>query len=398
MRVLIVSQYFWPEEFRVNDLAIELAKRGHEVSVLTGIPNYPQGKFYQGYTFKYKVEYYKGIKLYRVPILPRGSNSFSLLLNYLSFLISGSIFALFHKAVYEKIFAVNFSPITSVIPGLIYSKRKSIKMYLWVQDLWPESVFAASKIKSKLLHNFLTKIVKYIYKNSHKILVQSEGFIESIAQKGISKDKILNLPNWAEDLYFKDAKKSKYQDLIPKSFVVMFAGNIGDAQDFNSILQAAELSKTEESIKWVIIGGGRKLTWLKKQIVDLELENKIILLGRHPVKEMPDFFIHADLMLVSLKRKKIFSLTMPSKIQSYMAFGKPIVGMLDGIGAKVINDSGCGFYGDAGDFKMLYQNILRAYSEDTSSLIKKGSSGKDYYDHNFSKKKVIDTLINIFND
>ena len=271
-------------------------------------------------------------------------------------------------------------------------------MYLWVQDLWPESVFAASKIKSKLLHNFLTKIVKYIYKNSHKILVQSEGFIESIAQKGISKDKILNLPNWAEDLYFKDAKKSKYQDLIPKSFVVMFAGNIGDAQDFNSILQAAELSKTEESIKWVIIGGGRKLTWLKKQIVDLELENKIILLGRHPVKEMPDFFIHADLMLVSLKRKKIFSLTMPSKIQSYMAFGKPIVGMLDGIGAKVINDSGCGFYEDAGDFKMLYQNILRAYSEDTSSLIKKGSSGKDYYDHNFSKKKVIDTLINIFND
>tara|TARA_B100001059_G_scaffold219955_1_gene241484 strand:- start:7711 stop:8907 length:1197 start_codon:yes stop_codon:yes gene_type:complete len=397
MKILIVSQYFWPEEFRVNDLAIELVKRGHEVSVITGIPNYPKGKFYQGYNFNYKIEYYKGIKLYRVPILPRGSNSFSLLLNYLSFLISGSVFAFFHRAEYDKIFAVNFSPITSVIPGIIYSKKKSTKMYLWVQDLWPESVFAASEIRSKILHNFLTKIVKLIYKNSHKILVQSEGFIDSIIQKGISRDKILNLPNWAEDLYFESSSKSKYQDLIPKGFVVMFAGNIGDAQDFNSILQAAKLSKTEESIKWVIIGDGRKLSWLKKQIVDLELENKITLLGRYPVEEMPNFFIHADLMLVSLKRKEIFSLTVPSKIQSYMAFGKPIVGMLDGIGAKIIKDSNCGYYGGAGDFKMLHQNVINAYSEGASKLIKKGSNGKDYYDRHFSKKKVIDTLINIFN-
>jgi glycosyltransferase involved in cell wall biosynthesis len=398
MKILIVSQYFWPEEFRINDLATDLVDRGHEVTVLTGSPNYPKGKFYTGYGFNYKKEYYKGVKLYRVPIIPRGSNNFYLLLNYISFLVSGSVFSFFHKENYDKVFAVNFSPITSVIPAIVYSRKRSVKLYLWVQDLWPESVFAASNIKSKKLNLFLTKIVKYIYANSSKILVQSKGFFKSISDKGVSEDKILELPNWAEDLYFKNIKKSKYSNLIPKGFVIMFAGNIGEAQDFGSIVQAALLTKSEHSIKWVIIGGGRKLTWLKEQIIELELENKIILLGRYPVTEMPDFFIHADVMLVSLKKEEIFSLTIPSKIQSYLASGKPIIGMLDGVGSEVIKNSECGFYGRAGDFKMLYQNIIKAYSEESSSLIQKGLNGRHYYDEKFSKKRVIDSLVKIFND
>jgi len=397
MKILIVSQYFWPEEFRINDLAIDLVNRGHEVSVLTGNPNYPKGQFYSGYGFNFKTEYYKGIKLYRVPILPRRSNNFFLFLNYISFLVSGSIFAFFHREKYDKVFAVNFSPITSVIPAIIYSKKKSVKMYLWVQDLWPESVFAASTIKSKRLYFLLIKIVKYIYRNSDKILVQSEGFIKSVSEKGISKKKIFYLPNWAEDLYFVNSQKDKYYDLMPKGFIVMFAGNIGEGQDFDSIVKAVQLTKKEEIIKWVIVGDGRKMSWLKQQIKNLGLEKNMVLLGRYPVTEMPDFFIHANIMLLTLKREKIFSLTIPSKVQSYMAFGKPIVGMLDGAGAQVIKDSNCGFYGSAGDFKALHQNIMKAYNEDSSSLTQKGLNGKYFYDENFSKKRVINTLIKIFN-
>ena len=214
MKILIVSLYFWPEEFRINDLATDLIDRGHEVTVLTGSPNYPKGKFYNGYGFNYKTEYYKGVKLYRVPIIARGSNNINLLLNYISFLLSGSIFAFFHKGNYDKVFAVNFSPITSVIPAIVYSKKNSVKLYLWVQDLWPESVAAASNIKSKKLNLFLTKIVKYIYANSNSILVQSEGFIKSVSDKGISKEKIFYLPNWAEDLYFKHTTMAKYNEII----------------------------------------------------------------------------------------------------------------------------------------------------------------------------------------
>lgn len=398
MKILIVSQYFWPEEFRVNDLAIDLVERGHEVTVLTGIPNYPKGKFYPGYGFKNKKEYYKNIKIYRVPMIPRGSNALFLILNYLSFLVSGSFFAFFHKEKYDKVFAVNFSPITSVIPGIVYAKKNSVKLYLWVQDLWPESVSAVAKVNSKIPLFFLTKLVKYIYNNSHKILVQSKGFIESIYEKGITKNKIFYLPNWAEDLYFAHSQEEKYYDLMPKGFIVMFAGNVGESQDFDSIVKAAQLTKKEEVIKWVIVGDGRKMSWLKQQIKSLGLEKNIILLGRHPVAEMPNFFIHANLMLVSLKEEKIFSLTIPSKVQSYMAFGKPIIGMLDGAGAKIINDSNCGFHGSAGDYKMLYRNVMFAFNEASASLSEKGLNGKRFYQENFSKNRVIESLIKVFNE
>ena len=399
MKILVVTQYFWPEEFRINDLAINLVEKGHDVTVLTGNPNYPKGKFYAGYGFVNKVEYYEGIKIFRVPILPRGENKLSLVLNYFSFLLSGSVFSFFHKEKYDKVFAVNFSPITSVIPAIVYSKRNSVKLYLWVQDLWPESVTATVNINSKFLLFFLTKLVKYIYNNSHIILVQSKGFVESIAEKNININKIRYLPNWAENLYSTPGDKKKYYDLIPKGgFVVMFAGNIGEGQDFDSILKAVQLTTKEKLINWVVIGDGRKMKWLKQKVKDLGLENNLFLLGRYPVTEMPDFFTHADVMLLSLKKEKIFSLTIPSKIQSYMSFGKPIIGMLDGVGAEVINESNCGFHAGAGDYKLLYKNVMLAFNKSTSELKVKGINGKKYYKNNFSKNKVMEYLITVFKE
>lgn len=400
MKILIVTQYFWPEEFRVNDLAIDLVNRGNSVTVLTGNPNYPKGEFFKGYGFKFISENYQGIKIYRVPIVPRGNNSITLFLNYLSFALAGSIFSLFHKIKYDKIFAINFSPITAVYPAIIYKKRYKIQLYTWVQDLWPESVTAAGNIKSSFVLGILTKMVKHIYKNSDKVLLQSEAFVSSVKDKGVTENQIGYIPNWAEDLYSDKSKVfiEKYVNIIPKGFVVMFAGNIGEAQDFDSILKAAVLTKEFQDIKWVVVGDGRKKAWVESEIIRLGLQETFFLLGRYPMEEIPSFFVHADAMLLSLKNEYIFSLTIPSKVQSYMAFGKPIIGMLDGIGAAVIAKAACGYVSGAGDYRYLAQNVIKAYRQELNILLNMGVNGKKYYDSNFSKKIVVDRLIDIFNE
>lgn len=401
MNILIVTQYFWPEEFRVNDLAIDLVKRGNTVTVLTGNPNYPKGKFFKGYGgFKFVVEDYQGVKIYRVPIIPRGNNNFTLVLNYLSFVLTGSIFSLFHSIKYDKIFAVNFSPITAVYPAIVYKKRHKTQLYLWVQDLWPESVSAAGNVKSRFVLNLLTKMVRHIYKNSDRVLLQSEAFTSSVAEKGVTKKQIGYIPNWAEDLYSDNSIISinKFSNIIPKGFVVMFAGNIGEAQDFDSIIKAAEITKQFTEIKWVIVGDGRRKAWIETEIVRLDLQETFFLLGRYPMNEIPSFFVHADVMLLSLKEEGIFSLTIPSKVQSYMAFGKPIIGMLNGIGADLMSDAKCGYVSTAGDPVLLANNVIKAYKEESSVLLNMGINGKKYYNQNFSKKMVMDRLMGIFHE
>ncbi len=402
MKILIVSQYFWPENFRINDLAVELLNRGHEVHVLTGKPNYPQGKIYNGYNLlSFSKENYKGVKVYRVPLIPRGKGlGFRLALNYVSYVFFSCIFILLHPKSYDVTFTFAVSPITQVYAALLHKKLRGSKAILWVQDLWPESVSSAGNIVSKVVMKFLNKMVRHIYRNTDKVLIQSEAFISPIQQKGVTKEQLRYLPNWAEDLFsnYKSIMINKYQDIIPKGFKVMFAGNIGEAQDFNSILKAMRLTKRIREIKWIIIGDGRKKSWIESEIIRLKLQETVFLLGRYPLEKMPHFFVHADIMLLSLKNEDIFSMTIPAKLQSYMAFGKPIVGMLNGIGAKVIKDANCGYVSNAADSTSLANNVINACKMDPKILINKGKNGKKYYTDHFSKEVIIDNLINIFRE
>ncbi len=400
MKILLVCQYFWPESFRVNDLAIELKQRGFEVSVLTGKPNYPQGKFYHGYGFFSKIkDIYKGINIYRVPIISRGNGKgIRLFLNYLSFVIFGCFFVLFHRKKYDVVLTYGLSPIIQAYPAILYKKLHRVKTLLWVQDLWPESVSAAGNVNSKFVLKPLFRVVKHIYKNTNQILVQSTSFIPSIKEKGVLEDKLYYMPNWAEDLYSDVSRvnKERYIDIIPNGFVVMFAGNIGEAQDFECIIKAVEKTKNIPDIKWVIVGDGRKRQWVENKIEQLELQDTVKLLGRYPLEDMPDLFTHADIMLLTLKDEEIFSMTIPSKLQSYMAFGKPVAGMLNGIGARIIVDSKCGYVTGASDSVTLANNIIEAYSNKKEDLVEKGLNGKKYYNEFFSKKQIIDKLLIIF--
>lgn len=401
MKLLIVSQYFWPEEFRVNDLAADLVLRGHEVTVLTGNPNYPQGKFYKNYGFRFSREEKFGVKILRVPLFARGNASgFRLALNYLSFALNGCLRVPFIGKEFDACIVFAISPITAVYPALLHKFMYGTKVNLWVQDLWPESVSSAGKLNTSFTTRILTSVVKHIYRSSSKILVQSEAFIPSLLEKGVPTQKIRYVPNWAEDLFLDDSviQPTKFAEIMPSGFKVMFAGNIGEAQDFDSVVQAADLTRDFPDIKWIIVGDGRKRPWVESEIERLGLKETVFLLGRYPLEDMPSFFSHADIMLLSLKEDEIFSLTIPSKIQSYMAFGKPIAGMLNGIGAKVIRDSECGYTADAGDFNALANNVIQAYQQESNVLASMGQKGKNYYHDNFSKKVMIDHLLEIFQE
>lgn len=402
MNILIVSQYFWPENFRINDLAIDLKRRGHNVTVLTGKPNYPQGKIYSGYSiWSHNKDFYNEIEIIRVPIIPRGNgNGFRLVINYLSFAFSGSIYLLFNRRQFDVSLTYAISPITSVYPALIHKKIYKSKVYLWVQDLWPESVSAVGKIQSGFILKLLNQMVRKIYQSSDKILIQSSAFSESVMNKGVNANKIIYVPNWAEDLFVNpiNINKNKYKHLIPRGFIIMFAGNIGEAQDFDSLLKAAELTKDNKNIKWIIIGDGRRKNFVENEIIRLGITETVIILGRYPIEDMPNFFIHADIMLITLRDEYIFSLTVPSKIQHYLAFGKPILSMMNGIGSSIIEESDCGFAVSAGDYINLAKKAILAYKDSNASLTLKGENGKEYYLRNFSKEKIIDNIMQVMKE
>ena len=401
LKILIVTQYFWPENFRINDLANELKRKKHEISILTGQPNYPSGKIFPNYGMNtIGKSVYKGISIFRVPIIPRFSaNKFQLVFNYLSYAFSASIFgALFlRKHNFDVIFVYEPSPITVGIPAILIKKIKKIPIVFWVQDLWPESILAVSATKSNMIIKFTERLVRWIYNHCDTILVQSKGFVEEIKLKGVSEDKIKYLPNWAEDFY-KPLQVKKKSNLLTsfknKNFKILFAGNLGEAQSLNTIIGAADLLRNEK-ITWFIIGDGRKKKWLQNEIKIRKLSKIIHLIGKKPAKKMPEYFSHADALLVTLSSNPIFSVTIPGKIQSYLACGKPIIAALDGEGARVINKSKSGVSVGSENYKKLAKAVLKFSSMSNIEIKKKGNLAKRFYDLNFKRDKLITKIENI---
>lgn len=403
MRILIITQYFWPETFRINDLAKGLVDLGHEITVLTGKPNYPDGKFYDGYGFFRKSrDEYCGIEVVRAPVIPRGKgSSIRLVVNYISFAIFASFVAL-RKCYrsYDLIFVYEPSPITVGIPAILLKKVARVPIIFWVQDIWPESLTATGAIKSKLIIKLVRTLVKVIYKACDLILVQSEAFVSSIRSLGIEESRIRFYPNSAEDFYFSSCTVNDkvIKDILPDGFIVMFAGNIGAAQDFSTILSASERLRKHKDIKWVILGDGRKYDWLKKEVDRRSLNNIMIVLGRKPVEEMSSFFSQADVMLVTLKKDPIFSMTIPAKLQSYLASGKPIVAALDGEGARVIREAQAGLVAPSEDDEMLADRVLKMYNMDSKEREKMGAQGRVYFREQFDRDYLLRELDSWMNE
>ncbi len=392
---MLVSQYFYPEQFKCNDVAFELVKRGYEVTVATGIPNYPDGKFFNGYgIFKRRKEKINGVNVVRIPLVPRGKGrGIEIAINGFSWALIASVWAFFHalRNKYDYVLVHESSPVTQAFPATVIKRMQRIPFYFWVLDLWPESLTSAGGVTNKYVLSFFTSMVRFLYKQSDKILISSKGFKHSICAKGNFADKMVYFPNWAEDVI--GTALSSYEiPQLPDGFKVMFAGNIGEAQDFEHILAAAHKLKDNKEIKWIILGSGRKKEWVINYIKENGLQDTVYLMGSYPVDAMPAFFSKADVMLVSLKDELIFNLTVPAKLQAYMAAGKPVVAMLNGDAAQLVDEAKCGLASSAGNSNGLAHNILQLKEMNKDELASLGMNGRDFYKKYFDKSRCMDHL------
>ncbi|EKD55424.1 MAG: hypothetical protein ACD_60C00009G0017 [uncultured bacterium] len=397
MNILIISQYFWPEMFRINDLAAGLVDRGHSVTVLTGKPNYPGGKFYPGYRFLNRnKEYFNKIQIIRSPVIPRGKSKIQLALNYLSFVFFASITAILKCKRPDVIFVYEPSPITVALPAIFYKKIKKVPILFWVQDLWPESVTAVGAVRSKKILAWLEKLVYFIYKRCDYILTTSKGYFEPIKRYQIAEEKLKFFPQTAETLYqpIENAAGLSEEKLLPQGFRIIFSGNIGVAQDVETIVKAALLLKNQKNIKWIFLGDGSKREWLQAEIKRFELEETVYWLGQHPVETMPRFFSCADALLVTLKKDPVFTLTIPAKIQSYLACAKPILASLDGEGKRVIEESSAGMVAGSGDSTSLADIVMKMYSLSLHDRVQMGLEGRAYFNKHFARDVLLQNLEN----
>lgn len=394
MKILFVCQYFYPEVFRGNDIAFHWAEQGHEVHVVSGIPNYPDGKFHEGYgLFKKRHEIVNGVKVTRLPIFPRGNNKIMLMLNYFSYLVVAWVWMLFHAMFhkYDRVFVQQLSPVMMSAPGVLYKKLRGVPLYTWVLDLWPESLTAAGGINNKYVLGFFKHFVKSEYKYSDKILISSRSFDKSILEYGPYEDKIVYYPQWSDGIDGVE-KVPENAPSIPDGFKLMFAGAVGEAHGFECTMQAALLTKEHKSVKWIIVGDGRRLDWVRGFVKENELEETVFTFGRYPSETMPWFFAQADVMLVTLTDDPLFKLYAPAKISSYMAGGKPIVAVLNGEGAEVIRDADCGWTLPAGDAEGFARLAVELSQMDRSDLEKKGRNAAAYYEQHFVKDKCLRKL------
>tara|TARA_B100001250_G_scaffold306261_1_gene268144 strand:+ start:1474 stop:2679 length:1206 start_codon:yes stop_codon:yes gene_type:complete len=399
LRILIISQYFYPENFRINDLCFGLHENGHKITVLTGKPNYPNGKFYEGYNFfKNRFEKINGIDVYRTNLFPRGSGSgFKLFINYMSFVIFGFFKLFFIKRKFDKIFVYAPSPITVGYLGIFASFIFRAKPFLWVHDLWPESVKDAGGINNKFILGLVDLMTRSIYYFYDSILVQSPDFKKYLLAQGVNEKKIIYYPYYAESFYNVVTPKNNIKQMFPDGLNILFAGNIGVAQSFDTIIESARIIRNKiKMFNFIVLGEGRDKKRVLKKITKYSLEENFKFWGSYPPDQMSDFFASADALLVSLKDTDIFSMTIPGKLQSYLACGKPIIASLNGIGAKIVIDASCGFVSNSEDAEALANSIYefnRLTVEDRSKL---GDNARKYYEKEFERKALLKRLIDIF--
>lgn len=398
-RILIFSQYFWPESFRINALASALKVQGNEVSVLTGKPNYPDGNFFSGYKGRgVQKEIWQGIPIYRIPMLSRGQKSgLKLLLNYLSFIFSGLLFApwLLRKKKYDVIFVYAPSPIFQVIPASFLGWLKDVPVVLWVQDLWPQSAEATGYVKSAWVLKLLEKLVRFTYSHTDLLLVQSKAFIQPVSMLAPNIP-VAYFPNSVEkEFYSPQVTYAPKVESLESGFTVLFAGNVGSAQAMETIVAAAERLNAYPEIKIVILGSGSKEDWVAQQVVDKKITN-LYPEGRFPVESMPVLMRQASVLLVTLTNQPIFELTIPSKIQAYLAVGKPIIACLNGEGARLITEAKAGIAVKAEEDEGLAQAIIRLYKMPEAERGQMGVNGRAYFKQHFDEEMLTAELIKHF--
>jgi glycosyltransferase involved in cell wall biosynthesis len=401
MKILVVSQYFWPESFIINDLVKILSMQGHTVKVLTGKPNYPDGAIFDGYCASGCTEenYESSVAVYRAPLRPRGSSGAkNLILNYFSFIVNGIRF--YPRAVknehFDAILVFAPSPITSVIPAIYLKWKLKSHLAVWVQDLWPESLSATGFVKNKMALGAVGWLVRGIYAFVDTLLVQSNAFRKPVSRYAHS-EKIIYYPNSYQDVPSAINPTLIAKELIGEldnHFCLLFAGNLGTAQSVETLVEVADKLRHLPKLRIVLVGSGSMSKWIGEQKQLRQLDN-LILAGRYPLDEMPHFFSRADGLLVTLKQDPTFSYTIPSKVQAYLAAGRPIIAALDGEGARVVQEAGAGLVCAAEDAQGLADRIEQLFLMTGEQRESMGRAGRAYYLEHFEMGRQSQRLVEI---
>jgi len=401
VRILVVTQYFWPENFRINDLVSGFCDLDHEVTILTGYPNYPSGVVFPGFRLNPSAfAKFESANVLRVPVISRGKGGLRLMLNYVSFVISATVLGVWRLRgqKFDVIFVFEPSPITVGLPAIFLSNIKRAPLAFWVLDLWPETLEAIGVVRSRYILKAIGRLVNFIYNRCDLILAQSKSFIPQIRQYCHKEIKVEYFPSWSDATF--DYSIVDLAEEVPAAegvFSIMFAGNIGDAQDFPAILDAAEVVKGDKGIRWLIVGEGRASEWVRSEVIRRGLEQCFLLLGNYPVDRMPSFYKHADALLVSLKAESIFAMTIPGKLQSYLAAGIPILAMLNGEGAEIIRRSGSGISSPAGDGFALATAVIHMANMNNEERLKMGRAGLALSEEEFNRGALISKLLSWLN-
>ena len=403
MRILLLTQYYWPENFLINSLVSLLVARGVEVTVLTGKPNYPDGLIFEGYRAGgCHREQHDGTIILRLPIVARGHRSRTrLALNYLSFIFSGIVFGrgLVGERGYDLVFVYAPSPLLQALPAIWLARSRQVPLVVWVQDLWPESLSATGSIKNQWLLGSVARVVRLIYRASDRILVQSRAFEAPVAALTDDPTKIHYYPN----LYKTSSERHASQRAtalvkeLQAHFSVVFAGNLGTAQALDTIVEAARELLPHPDIRIVLVGSGSLDDWLVHQRDAYGLTN-LTLTGRFEASDMSAIFAAAEALLVSLRPEPTFGLTIPSKLQAYLAAGRPVLAALDGEGSRIISEAGAGICSEAGNAKALAGNVLRLAALSPLERQQMGQSGRRYFDRHFAPDALADELVEHFKE
>lgn len=392
MKILVICQYYYPEPFRLPDICQALAQAGHCVTVVTGTPNYPEGEIYPGYEKgKRANEIIEGVQVYRCPIIPRKRGPIFRFANYYSFVFSADRFLRRSKEDFDVVFINQLSPVMMAQPALNWAKRHRKRSVLYCLDLWPESLLLGGIRKGSVLYRVFLAISRSIYRRTDQVLVSSHGFLSYFGETlGMDAGKIRYLPQYAEELFGELPVIQKKEDGVD----FLFAGNVGNLQSVETIVEAARLLQGQKDIRIHIVGGGISLD--KCRALAEGLDN-ITFYGRKKLEEMPRFYAMADALLISLIDDPGMSANLPGKVQSYLASGKPVIASLNGETARIIREADCGLCSPAEDAQALAENLRTAASREDERL-RWGQNARKYYEKYFRKESFIHTLTQVLRE
>ena len=386
MKILIVCQYYYPEQFRVNDISRSFVEAGHDVTVLTGLPNYPSGKIPKEYRFfRRRREVIQGVKVIRVPLIARVISSLRLGANYISFMLSSWIYSLFCGKDYDAVYVHQTSPVTMAVPALAVGRRAGAGVMLYCLDIWPECLAAKGIPPRSPLYRMMLWFSRFIYRRVDLLAVSTLSFKKNLKENfDLDPSRVEYIPQYAEDLF----SRERCPEIPHEGVNFVFAGNVGEMQSVETIVRAAAATKDLKCLTWHIVGDGSAKTRCEALAESLGLGGTVRFHGSHPLEEMPRFYGMADAMLVTMAAGGGAGDTLPGKMQTYLAAGKPVLGAAGGETREVILRSGCGLCCGPGDYEGLSRLAREFIGEPAKWKVYARNSMKFYRD-NFEKSAFI---------